>query len=256
MNNSKVIGDAMEAFYQSVALTPHQVPGAGVTRQGILRHIHYETPLWWETDAFHTFHTQPSDVVEAVRSCQPGPHLIAVVTTDPDGIVNDYAALGYKTVPNEPVETIMVRSLKPYTLGTERYCVQRVQTEEQRRFFNSVIDEGDPHGQMKAAEVSDPAVRYYYIELEDKCVCHAKAILPFPDTVVIEPLETDPHYRRRGLATAVMNRLLAAAVATGAERSVILATAMGVALYSTLGYEVIAYIQKFVPQDWRREDYL
>jgi hypothetical protein len=255
MRNIEAIRDAMDVFYAAEAHILRYVPGASLTREGPMRHLHYDKPLWWETDAFHTSHTEPAEVVESVRTCRPGPHLIGVVTADPEGIVADYAALGYKTVPNEPMETVMARPLKPYTLGEERHPVQRVQTEEQRQFFNAVVDEDDPHGQINAAELGDSALRYYYVEMDSRCVCHARAILPLPDAVVIEPLGTDPPYRRRRLATAVMNRLLTDAVATGAERSVILATAMGVALYSTLKYEIVAYIQKFVPQDWRREDY-
>ena len=52
-----------------------------------------------------------------------------------------------------------------------------------------------------------------------------------------------------------MNRILMDAIVNGAEQSVIIATDMERALYETLGYEVVGYIQKFVPQNWNRANY-
>jgi GNAT superfamily N-acetyltransferase len=118
-----------------------------------------------------------------------------------------------------------------------------------------MIHPNDGHGQMKAKERDDPALRHYFVELDGLCVCYAKAIFPLTTAVVIEPLGTREGYRRRGIATALMNRLHADAAGYGVERSVVCASTTGVPFYPTLGYEVVAYVQKFVPQNWNADDY-
>ncbi len=255
MPDKSYIRSIMNVVFHAIAYTFKYVPGASVFEIGPLRGYHYEQPIWWETDAFQAFDVEPEKVIETIRDYRPGPHLIGVLTTDPKGIIPSYAELGYKTVPSEPLETVMTRSLKDSVFGKECHAVQLVQTEQQRQFYNSVIDTDDPYGQMRPEELEDPMLRYYYVEKDGKCVCNGKAILPFKTAVNVEPLGTHPDYRRRGIATALMNRLHADAEKSGVEQSVIVATAMGVSLYRTLGYQAIACIQKFVPKDWNRADY-
>jgi GNAT superfamily N-acetyltransferase len=240
----------MDVFSHAMSHIHKYKQGVRFFEIGRLRGSHYDKPLWWETDSFQAIDVEPEEVIETIRSYQPGPHLIAVITTEPEGIIPSYAELGYKTIPSEPMETVMTRNFGSFMSGDELHPVQIVQTEQQRQFYNSVIDADDPHGQMQPEELGDSALRYYYVEKDGKCVCNGKAILSLPTAVVVEPLWTHPDYRRRGIATALMNRLHIDAVKSGVNRSVIIATAMGVALYTTLGYEAIGYIQKFVPEDW------
>jgi GNAT superfamily N-acetyltransferase len=166
--------------------------------------------------------------------------------------------LGYEPLSTDVDETVMARSLVGLTPGEERYPVQCVRTEAQRRFYNSAfdphLDPDDPHGPMKEEELHHPGLRHYYVEMDGQCVGQAKAILPPVAAVVVEPLGVKEGYRRRGIATALMNRLHADAARDGAQRSVIIASPMGVPLYTRLGYEVVAYIRKFVPGSNRPGD--
>jgi GNAT superfamily N-acetyltransferase len=232
-------------------------PKPGVTTQeiGPVQWTHYDKPVWWETDYFGAVEAEPAEVIRIVRACQPGPHLIGVVTTDPEGVLAPYSELGYQTVPSERLETIMARSLRGFTREEERYPVQLVQTEEQRLFYNTIIPPDDGHGQMQIHELGDPSLHHYFVEMDGHCVCYAKAIQSSPTAVVVEPLGTRQEYRRRGIATALMHRLHADAADGGAELCVINASWMGVLLYSTLGYEIVAYIQKFVPQGFNPSEH-
>jgi ribosomal protein S18 acetylase RimI-like enzyme len=247
MSDMLSIRSAMDVFSHAMSYILKYKQGIRFFEIGRLRGCHYDKPLWWETDSFQAIDVEPKEVIEMIYGYQPGPHLIGVVTIDPEGIVPVYAELGYKTIPGEPMETVMARNFKDFVSGEELHPVQLVQTEQQRQFYNSVIDADDPHGQMQPEELGDPALRYYYVGKDGKCVCNGKAILSFPTAVVVEPLWTHSDYRRRGIATALMNHLHTDAVKFEVTQSVIVASAMGVALYTTLGYKVIAYIQKFVP---------
>jgi GNAT superfamily N-acetyltransferase len=255
MSDVHTLREAMTVVHGASDLLLRCRPGVTVGQVGALRHVHCDVPLWWETDAFQAVDARPEEVVGAVRAARPGPHLIGVATTDPEGIVAPYAALGYKTVPSEPLEIVMARGLRDLAPEGRRWPVQRVHTEAQRQTFNAGLDADDPHGQMDAEELCDLLIRRYFVELDGRCVCRGTAILPSPEAVTVEPLGTDPEYRRRGLATALMGRLHAEAAQSGAVWSVIVATAMGAALYAVLGYGVVGYIQKFVPAGWQRADY-
>jgi GNAT superfamily N-acetyltransferase len=63
----------------------------------------------------------------------------------------------------------------------------------------------------------------------------------------VSNLFVQPEYRRKGLATALMNRMLADDAALGYAWSVLLATHAGAALYPSLGYEQIGTLLLFRP---------
>jgi GNAT superfamily N-acetyltransferase len=228
-------------------------PGTRTTAVGPLLWFHLDRPFGWATDVFRAIEVEPVEVVRAIQSCGPGPHLIRTWTTDLESSVPGYAGLGYRALPPETVETIMARSLVGFIPGEERYPVQRVRTEEQRRVYNTAfdpaLDPDDPHGPIKAEELGNLALRHYFVELDGQCAGYARAILPLSSAVMVEPLWTRPEYRRRGIATALMNRLHAEAAEGGAAQGVIMASPMGVPLYTRLGYEIVAFVQKFVPAE-------
>lgn len=59
---------------------------------------------------------------------------------------------------------------------------------------------------------------------------------------VADRIETDPAHRRRGLGSAVMSGLAAAAVRDGAKRGILVASSDGRQLYERLGWSVAANI--------------
>ena len=56
---------------------------------------------------------------------------------------------------------------------------------------------------------------------------------------VLDSLVTEPAHRRRGLGTAIVNRLMRAAVDAGATTGLLVATPEGRALYATIGWRVL-----------------
>ena len=106
------IHSAIDVVFHATDVTFKYTSGARVFQFGPLRGYHYDRPLWWETDAFQVTDEDPKEVIDAVRSYQPGPHFVAVATTDPEGVVHPYQELGYKTLPEEGVEIVMGMELK------------------------------------------------------------------------------------------------------------------------------------------------
>lgn len=244
----ELIRQAVDIAFLARTRMLHYVVGARAFQHGPLRGFHYDKPLWWETDAFLVAELEPADVVRLVREYNPGPHLIGVMTPTPEEIVPAYSALGYQTTPGEPLEIVMMRSLIDYSpVANPPYSVQVVTTEEECQFYNSAIDPDDGHCRINPEELEDRNIRYYFVEQDGLCICTARVVLPTDEAVTVEPLETHPDYRRRGIARSLMDQVHYDAAVQGAQKSVIIASTMGEKLYAALGYEIIAYIQKFVP---------
>jgi len=246
MQNDSDLRAAIEVIHAATVHTCRYTENMSIGKAGPLWHVHYDKALWKINDYFQTIQVPPEEVVQTIKDFKPGPHLIGVITTDPEAAIAAYAPLGYKPA-RWAAEPVMVKSLAGFVPEEPRFLVQQAEDEAQRALFNSVIDADDPHGQMGPQELHDARLRFYFVEQDSKCVCNGKAIQPFPEAVVIEPLRTHEDYRRRGIASALMNRVHADAAQEGATRSVIMASPMGEKLYATLGYEVAGYEQSFVP---------
>ena len=243
---ASVLRTAASIQYAAAECTRKYVEGMHIGWIESLWHIHYDRPLWGLTDYFQALEVEPQEVARIVRRYQPGPHLIGVMTHDIGATIAPYAALDYRPVSGTSVEPIMTKSLIGFKAEASAYQVQTVSSEEQRHFYNSVIDPADPHGQIQAEELHDAHIRLYYVEQDGLCVCTGKIVVPSPDAIVVEPLATHKGYRRRGIATALMERAQADAAALGATSCVIQASPMGQRLYESLGYGVAGYHQSFV----------
>jgi GNAT superfamily N-acetyltransferase len=68
------------------------------------------------------------------------------------------------------------------------------------------------------------------------------------ETCVFDQIETAPGHRRRGLGSAVMAALTAAATDLGAATGILNATAQGRALYEAMGWTAIGPLSSFVYQ--------
>jgi GNAT superfamily N-acetyltransferase len=63
---------------------------------------------------------------------------------------------------------------------------------------------------------------------------------------VFDQIQTDEHYRRRGLGRAIMDTLCEAAAEKGCSRGVLVATSDGRALYSAIGWNVHSLVTSTV----------
>ena len=249
MQSSFNLRETMKVIHAATDHTRQYVEGMSIGSLGPLRHVHYDKPLWWNTDYFQAIQVQPGEVVQTIQDFRPGPHILGVLTSDTEAAIAAYAALGYKPAPGD-AEPLMAKSLVGYTRQESRHLdlVQQAKEEGQRRLFNSIIDADDPHGRMSPEELHDARLRFYFVEQDGNCVCNGKAIQPSPEAVVVEPLRTHEEYRRRGIASALMGRVHADAAEGGATQSVIMASPMGELLYTALGYGIVGYHQSFVPE--------
>lgn len=243
VSSKSTICAAYDVFNEAHARLSLYTPGVSVFEVGPLLCTHYDPPVFWETHGFFTFDVDPGEVVAVVRAFKPGPHLIGHLTADTKGIVKEYDELGYKNI--EWIEPLMLRPLLSYSCTEPKFDVHRVSSQSELDCYNSV-----QHSPASAEEAKDPWIWNYYIEVDGKPVCDGKAIRSYSGTAVnIMRLGTHPDYRRRGLATALMERIHSDAFAEGVQRCVLRASEMGAPLYETMGYETLAYVPKFTTKE-------
>jgi len=221
------------------------VPGADMTDVGPVKCIRYAKPMSWETEAFFAVDQEPGVVVAAVRAYKPGPHLIAAYTGSPERVTAVYSDLGYTTTPKEPTETVMERTLESAEEAAERYPVRVARIDSDGGLPCAA---GGRHWTTRE-ELTDPAIRCYYIDAGGRVVCWGKCgSLCSAAIRHVWGVHTERDHRRRGFASALMRRIHADAAGT-TEKVLLEASPMGDLLYRALGYEALAYKLKFVPKD-------
>ncbi len=218
MPNSFTLPEAVAAFFEAKQIQIQEMPECCLLDVGPLKCIHNH-PNWPEVDGFYALDVVPAEVIKAVQSYGPdAKHMITAFGPCPDSLKEAYLELGYQLIPW--AEPFMVRMLSgPSNLGKSDN-VQVHQTQ---------------------------ATRDYWIEEDGQPVCRGASIMTSAKAIYISRMNTLPTYRRRGLAFAILARIHEDALAGGANRSVLCGSPMGLPLYLTAGYEVIAYMQAFVP---------
>jgi predicted GNAT family acetyltransferase len=88
-------------------------------------------------------------------------------------------------------------------------------------------------------------VRAYYVEQDGRVVAWGRSIQRCKSAAYVAGLYTIEAYRRQGIASALMQRLLADDAAAGARYSVLLASGTGYPLYQRLGYVPLGWLYLF-----------
>lgn len=239
MQAQLTLHEAVPSFYAAKSHLLHDIPGVTMRDLGRLKCIHNDRPISWEVDTFYATELPPDQTVAAIRDSRPDPrHLLMVFATATETLVRSYDPLGYESHSNVPV---MVKDLTETSFDANGAAVRRVETAYDFAFLNS--------GQqvMPEAHLHDPSIRYYYIEQDDRPVCWGTSVTTTPDIVYLCGINTLAEYRRRGLATALLNGIHADAAQSGAKYSLLCATTMGYPLYLGMGYELVATRQGLKP---------
>ena len=246
--------EAMDVYFTAKARMFAGISSFALRRVGPLACFHNH-PGWPEVDGFYAVdgETATDEVVSAVRAYQPTmEHMITIFTASPQSLVPPYAERGYEALPDpQPfMSKRLTNPIAPVSAPASPVSIEdapdvsRVETKAQFDFLNSY----KPEPVMEPEHLNDPLYRYYYIEHDNKPVCWGRCIMAMPEAIYVAGMETLPDYRRRGLATALMNRIHADAERSGAKQSILCSTVLGFGLYSKVGYHTVRYMQAFVPQ--------
>ena len=167
-----------------------------------------------------TLDVSPAEVVTAIQSYQPNAnHRLSVLTAAPEALAESVSR-AWLCNDSWNNESFMIKSLLDLPAFQERAVVQVRQTQ---------------------------AVTEYWIEADGEPVCRGKSTLTSGQAIYVSGMETSPAFRRRGLASAILKRIQKDAAQQGATRSILSSTSMGLPLYLSEGYSVLAQVQAFLP---------
>ncbi|GHJ43262.1 hypothetical protein Cs7R123_06040 [Catellatospora sp. TT07R-123] len=152
-------------------------------------------------------------VRSAVKDATP-PHGVIIVATAEDAVAT-LLGLSWQSTPPEPIMTTTLR-----------------------RISSSV-----PAGYDLSATI-DAGVINVRVHSEGEVVAAGYAAV-VDGVAVVDRVGTDPAHQRRGLGTAVMNALAAAAIDQGGVTAVLHGTEEGRALYEGLGWQLRSKITSF-----------
>ncbi len=97
-------------------------------------------------------------------------------------------------------------------------------------------------------DVSPPAVRAYYSLKQGEVAGFVRCISISPTVSYVAGVETFKQYRRTGIATDLMNAMIADDCTMGLPTSILVASRAGELLYTTLGYHTIGYLHVYSQQ--------
>lgn len=154
-----------------------------------------------------------------------------------------YQSLGYTFI-----ETAMIMGL-PLPVRTTRGWthVHRIDAPEEIDFANKGLALGGEH--IPPQIFGDPHILNFYAQLEHRAVGWSQLITVCEGIGYINQLYTLPVYRCRGIGTRILRRVHQEANHLGLSQIVLLASEMGMGLYRRAGYQPLAYLSVFRPNE-------
>jgi GNAT superfamily N-acetyltransferase len=236
---------------RALALIRSIVAPAEVVRHGplwILRDVEAQHGRSRREEIF-AFGAPPAEIARAVRDYQPrGLYALAPVIgpgEDEAEVKVVYKSLGYRLGFTEPLFVCDLAGRGPVP---SPWRISRVTSlEEAKRVSLQVF--GKPARKLRAEDLTapKPQMRLYWVEVDGHAVAAARSLMPGRGVTWLHDVATLPDYRRRGIATALINHILAEDAILGSKRSVLLASLAGSKLYPRLGYRQVALMQIYTP---------
>jgi GNAT superfamily N-acetyltransferase len=186
----------------------------------------------------------PRQADRLIREYGPSRFAVSALETveaDHDAIKDEYKQMGYRLRGREPM---FVRDLlDPIPEATE--CVVRVQDPELALKLNRAV--GSRQMLPEHLDVDDGPLRQYVALENGHPVGWVRSVEAGEGMRWVSNLYVEAEHRRKGLASALMNAMLADDRRLGVRYSVLLASNAGSRLYPKLGYEQIGLLQLFTP---------
>lgn len=249
------LSSTLELVVRALALNRSIVAPAEAVRHG---------PLWVLRDAsprpgkarreeLFAFSTAPDRVVAAARSYTPQSpsyalDLLLTDADDQDVAKAAYKSRGYRLVATESLMSCSLASPVPSAPAASPWQIRRVTTLEEMRMVSEQVY-GRASRRLRPQDLSSvsPAIRMYWAEADGQAVAAARSLTALPGAACLHDVETIPDYRRRGIATALLQQILADDARDGVRVSALLASRAGALLYPRLGYRERAILQMYVP---------
>lgn len=185
----------------------------------------------------------PSEVDRIARAHTRGRFAVCAIRTteEPAGPLRDaFKARGYRLQTTEP---FFVHRLRRIPRVAAPFPVRRVGTEAEADRLAKAVGRRQL---LPEHLLPGSPIRQYFAHDGDRVIGWVKSIT-VGDRAWVSSMEVVPPYRRRGVATSLLARMLRDDRSAGLARSVLLASHAGALLYPRVGYEQIGELMMFTP---------
>jgi len=236
---------AIETFARGYAFTrsfthpylAEQIGPVWVTRDAPRTRGDYRTEEWI------AYGVPPAEVDNLTRKHARGRYAICAIRglDDPMAPLRDaYKELGYRLNTTEPFMVHSLQEIPQFDCPVE---IQRATTPEVADRLNKAARSR----QILPRHLKGDDTLRQYVALEgDEPVGWVRSIT-VGDATWCSNMYVKPEFRRRGIARALLGRMLQDDRDAGAQTAVLLATHTGALLYPALGYEMIGTLLLFTP---------
>jgi len=189
---------------------------------------------------FFAYGCDPAEALAAVAASQPPPRHYLTVLEDQPGLREAYERSGFHL---DDTETLMALDLAAALLPAPTWEVAVVRTAEAANWHNA----NDPQGMrwILPDDLADPRMAHYAIVRDGRLLARGRNLQLDTHHSYVSRVYTAEAHRGHGMARALMARLLADDLASGARWSVLTASRMGEPLYQRLGYRPMGTILIF-----------
>jgi GNAT superfamily N-acetyltransferase len=241
-----IIQRAIEVFVCGFAFTrsfthPYLVEQVGplwVMRDGPRKRGNYRTEEWVG------YHVAPQEIDQIARVHTRGRFCLCVLFDRDESQTAaraDFKALGYRLMTTEP---LMAHPLTTIPAVDAPAVIARVMTSELAERLAKVAGER----QILPEQLTPNApLRQYVATIGDELVGWVRSIV-IDDATWCADMYVEPAFRRRGIARALLSRMLHDDRDHGATLAVLLASHVGAKLYPVIGYQQIGELLLYTPK--------
>jgi len=242
-NNSRLLKLAFDWYVSSYLLTNRQRQLGRLLSLGSVLCVHYDYMLEGKSrqaDNFFVLGADPEVVVTTISAYGPATEHRIYVVADRPGLPLAYLSLGCSAMTG--TNGLMARGLQVLPEPDESVHIRQARTPGESMDLNTI----DGADLTLAEDVYDPRLAFYYLLVGQRPVAMARVARKKPGVGWVSHVYTAPDFRGRGLATALMSRVLAEQLEAGDRLSLLLATENAHSLYRKLGYLDMAPVLNFV----------
>jgi GNAT superfamily N-acetyltransferase len=216
---------------------PERVGRLWVARDGPRKRGDYRNEEW------AAFGVEPRDVDRIIRGASRGRFAICEIhpVGKPDeAIRSEYKSLGYRLIVTEPLMLHRLKRIPKFDPAT-KVRIERVKTRDLADRLNKVAR----HRQILPQHLEDDRPLRQYVTVSDGKIVGWVRSVEAGAARWCSNMYVMPAYRRRGIARAMLSRMLADDRKHGAREAVLTASHTGAMLYPVLGYEHLATLYVF-----------
>ena len=214
-----------------------------------LRDAERKNPADYRKEEWIAFETSAADVDRIARKHTRGRFFVCAATRQLDSddqLRGDYKRLGYRLLTTEPFFVHSLKRVPRVSVATstaEAVSILQVDSLELAERF-AKLSKSRPMTAEQFAEGA--ALRQYVAELDGELVGSVRSVHVGQSTWVAN-MQVEEAYRRRGIGSLLLERMLRDDRKLGFSQSVLLATHTGAKLYPKLGFKQIGLMYIFAP---------